>query len=315
MDDKLQRFYRGMYTIRRFEEMAIELYKEGLIGGSYHSCIGQEAVAVGVCSALRTDDYITTTYRGRGQHLAKGAEPYKLFAELLGRVDGYCRGKGGPMHITDVQTGILGANGIVGAGVPISVGAALSARMSGSDRVSVAFFGDGAINQGAVSEALNLAAVWSLPVIFVCENNLYAEMTPFHRSVKNKDLVERAAGFCIPGVMADGNDAEAVFETALAAVERARRGEGPTMIEAKTYRLQGHMFGDTETYRSKDEVAEWRGKDPLERLKWKMLEQGSATEASLAEWERELSAMLEQAAASARLSHEPGPEAIGTDVY
>ncbi|WP_127584731.1 thiamine pyrophosphate-dependent dehydrogenase E1 component subunit alpha [Paenibacillus koleovorans] len=315
MGDKLQRFYRGMRTIRRFEEMAIELYKEGLIGGSYHSYIGQEAVAVGVCSALRNDDYITTTYRGRGQHLAKGADPYKLFAELLGRVDGYCKGKGGPMHITDVQTGILGANGIVGAGVPISVGAALSAQMSGIDRVSVAFFGDGAINQGAVSEALNLAAVWCLPVILVCENNLYSEMTPFHRSVKNKDLVERAAGFCMPGIIVDGNDVEAVFETTSAAVERARRGEGPTMIEAKTYRLQGHMFGDSEMYRSKEEVAAWRGKDPLDRLKRKLLEQGLATESLLAEWDRELTSKLEQAVASARLSPEPGPEAIYADVY
>ncbi|RAV19286.1 pyruvate dehydrogenase (acetyl-transferring) E1 component subunit alpha [Paenibacillus contaminans] len=304
-----------MVTIRNFEEMAIELYKEGLIGGSYHSYIGQEAVAAGVCSALRIDDYITTTYRGRGQHLAKGADPYKLFAELLGREDGYCKGKGGPMHITDMTTGILGANGIVGAGIPIAAGAALSAKMHKTDRVAVAFFGDGAMNQGVASETLNMASLWDLPVVFVCENNLYSEMTPFHRSVKNKDLVERADAFRLPGVIVDGNDAEAVYEVASTAVERARRGGGPTLIEAKTYRLQGHMYGDSEMYRTKEEVANWRKMDPIVRLKQKLLEQGLATEALLAEIEEQAIARLKQAEQSARLSNEPDKEQILLDVF
>lgn len=307
-------FYRQMLTIRRFEEKAIGLYKKGLIGGSYHSYVGQEAVAVGVCGALRTEDYITTTYRGRGQHLAKGADPYRLFAEMLGRVDGYCQGKGGPMHITDVETGILGANGIVAGGIPISVGAALSAQMNKSDRVSVAFFGDGAVNQGVFSESMNLAALWQLPVLFVCENNLYAEMTPLHRSGKNKDLIERAAGFCVPSVIVDGNDVEAVFATTQAAVEQARAGRGPTFIEAKTYRLHGHMQGDAEIYRTKDEVAEWRLKDPILRQKKRLIERGQATEAELTALDEDVEEQLEKAAQAACECAEPGPETITTDI-
>jgi TPP-dependent pyruvate/acetoin dehydrogenase alpha subunit len=307
--------YRVMVTIRQFEEMAIELYKEGLVGGSYHSYIGQEAVAAGVCSALRPNDYMTTTYRGRGQHLAKGADPYKLFAELLGRVDGYCQGKGGPMHITDVQTGILGANGIVAAGVPIAAGAALSVSMSGSDGVAVAFFGDGAVNQGVFSETLNMAALWSLPVLFVCENNLYAEMTPLHRSVKNTKLAERAAAFGMTSVTVDGNDAEAVHQVAKEAVRRARLGEGPTFIEAITYRLQGHMYGDSEIYRAKEEVAEWRGKDPIGRWKHQLLSRGWATEDSLSAIDREVAERLRGAAEAARLSPEPEADAIMSDIF
>jgi len=307
--------YRQMLTIRRFEETAIQLYKKALIGGSYHSYIGQEAVAVGVCGALRADDYITTTYRGRGQHLAKGADPYRLFAELLGRVDGYCQGKGGPMHITDIETGILGANGIVAGGIPISVGAALSAQMNKSNRVSIAFFGDGAVNQGVFSEAMNLAALWQLPVIFVCENNLYAEMTPLHRSLKNKDLIERAAAFCVSSVIVDGNDVEAVLATTKAAVTQARKGKGPTFIEAKTYRLHGHMHGDSEIYRTKKEVAEWRLKDPILRQKNRLIELGRATEAELSALDSEVLELLEKAAAAACECAEPGPETITTDIF
>lgn len=308
-------WYRMMAAIRRFEEMAIELYKEGLVGGSYHSYIGQEAVAAGVCAALRQDDYITTTYRGRGQHLAKGADPSKLFAEILGRVDGYCGGKGGPMHIADVETGILGANGIVAAGVPIAAGAALSAQMGGGSEVSVAFFGDGAINQGVFSETLNMAALWNLPLLFICENNLYAEMTPLHRSVKNVNLAERAAAFGVHSVIVDGNDVEAVHEAAADAVRRARQGEGPTFIEARTYRLQGHMYGDSEIYRTKEEVASWREKDPIGRWKEQLLSRGWVTEASLSDMERETEEWLRDAAEQARLSPEPEKAAIFSDVF
>ncbi|CAK4869435.1 unnamed protein product [Aphanomyces euteiches] len=306
--------YKKMQLIRSFEEQAIELYKEGLVGGSYHSYIGQEAIAVGVCSALRDEDYITTTYRGRGQHLAKGAEPHKLFAEILGKVDGYCKGKGGPMHIAAPEIGILGANGIVGAGVPIAAGGALSAKVMGLDRVSVAFFGDGAMNQGVIYEALNLSALWDLPMIFVCENNEYSEMTPILDSVKVLDFIGRATSLGISSVTVDGNDPEAVYAVTKRAMERAQKGEGPTFIEAKTYRLQGHMYGDSESYRSKDEVQAWREKDPLKRAKQKLIEQALATENEIAQWGAEVIAELAVAVDKARLSPEPEYAEIFTDV-
>lgn len=313
-ETSLLALWRMMVTIRRFEERAIELYKEGLVGGSYHSYIGQEAVATGVCAALRQDDYITTTYRGRGQHLAKGADPYRLYAEILGKEDGYCGGKGGPMHIASPEIGLLGANGIVGAGVPIATGGALSAQMSGLDRVSVAFFGDGAINQGAYYEAANLAALWKLPLILVCENNLYSEMTPIQDSVADTDLTKRGTMVGIPSVVVDGNDAELVLAEMTAAVERARRGDGPTFIEAKTYRLQGHMYGDPETYRSKEEVQKWRSRDPLTLAARALEERGLATAGELAEAERAIVAELEAAATRAKAAKEPDAASIYTEV-
>ncbi|OCT15431.1 pyruvate dehydrogenase (acetyl-transferring) E1 component subunit alpha [Paenibacillus pectinilyticus] len=314
MGNSLADFYRKMLLIREFEEQAIELYKEGLVGGSYHSYIGQEAVAVGVCSALREDDYITTTYRGRGQHLAKGADPQKLFAEILGKAEGYCKGKGGPMHIAAPEIGILGANGIVGAGVPIAAGGALSAKMQGLDRVSVTFFGDGAMNQGALYEAMNLAALWDLPMLFICENNEYSEMTPIRDSVKVEDFIGRAASLGIVSVSVDGNDPEAVYAESVRAVNRARSGQGPTFIEAKTYRLQGHMYGDSESYRSKDEVQSWREKDPIKRAKARLLEDAAVTESGLAIWHTELLARLSDAVHGARNSTEPDHIEIYTDV-
>jgi TPP-dependent pyruvate/acetoin dehydrogenase alpha subunit len=307
-------FYRKMLQIRRFEEQAIELYKEGLVGGSYHSYIGQEAVAVGVCSALRKDDYLTNTYRGRGQHLAKGAEPKRLMAEVLGKVTGYCKGKGGPMHITDLENGILGANGIVAAGIPIAVGAALNAKMAGIDRVSVTFFGDGAINQGAFYEAANLAAIWDLPVLFICENNLYSEMTPIQLSLKNKDLIERAEGLCIPGVIVDGNDVEAVFETTKEAVSKARKGKGPIFIEAKTYRLGGHMYGDSESYRTKEEVSSWWQKEPIQLLGEKMIANNEVTQEQLDRWDQTVMQEIQDAVEFAKQSQEPSFDEIFTDV-
>lgn len=314
MKNKLELFYRKMLLIRRFEEQAIELYKEGLIGGSYHPYIGQEAVAVGVCGALRNDDYMTNTYRGRGQHLAKGASPERLFAELLGKATGYCKGKGGPMHITDVEHGILGANGIVGAGIPIAAGAALSAKMSKSDRVSVTFFGDGAINQGAFYEAANMAATWELPLILICENNLYAEMTPIQSSLKNEHLVERAEGLCIPGIIVDGNDVEAVFQATAHAVAKARKGDGPTFIEAKTYRLGGHMYGDSESYRTKEEVASWWKREPINRLGERLMENYSIEIRQLERWDQEILQEIAEAVEYARQSPEPDYSEIFEDV-
>lgn len=311
---RLIEFYKQMLLIRRFEEQAIELYKEGLIGGSYHPYIGQEAVAVGVCQALQPDDYMTNTYRGRGQHLAKGADPKKLYAEILGKATGYCKGKGGPMHIADLEHGILGANGIVGGGIPIAVGAALTAKMSGTNRIAVTFFGDGAINQGAFYEAANLAAVWNLPVLFICENNMYSEMTPIKDAARNSHLSERAAAFAIPGITVDGNDVEAVYEAAAEAAARARRGEGPALIEADTYRLSGHMYGDSESYRTRQEVDQWWQKEPLLRLKEKIIAKGLATGEAIRQWDEQIQFRIKEAVEFSRSSPEPDLDELFTDV-
>jgi len=307
--------YKKMLFIRRFEEECIELYKQGLIGGSLHSYIGQEAVAVGVIMNLRKDDYITMTYRGRGHALAKGADEKKLLAEMLGRVDGYCRGKGGPMHIVSVEHGILGANAIVGGGIPIAVGAALSAQYQENDRVTVTFFGDGTVNQGAFHEALNIAAIWDLPVVFVCENNLYSEMTRIADMVKNEDLAERAAAYGMPGVVVDGNDLESVYQVAKNAIDVARQGGGPTLIEAKTYRLVGHMYGDSETYRTKEEVELWRKREPLKRLRERILEKDPNFNDEIERMEREISNRLNQAVEFAKKSPEPDLTEIFEHVY
>ncbi|GIM44957.1 pyruvate dehydrogenase E1 component subunit alpha [Collibacillus ludicampi] len=312
---KAEEAWRKMNVIRAFEEKSIELYKQGLMGGSLHSYIGQEAVATGVCMNLNTDDYITMTYRGRGQAIAIGADPYKLFAEMLGRKDGYCKGKGGPMHIACRELGILGANGIVGAGIPIAVGSALTAKYRKKGQIAVTFFGDGATNQGAFHEALNLAAILKLPIVFVCENNLYSEMTPIKYSTLNEDLAERGAAYRIPSIVVDGNDVRAVFEATKAAVNRARLGEGPTFIEAKTYRLAGHMFGDAETYRSKEEVAEWRQKEPIKRFQQVCLQEQLLDEQRLNEIQNQIYKEIDTAAQQAMEAEQPGMEEIFTDVY
>ena len=276
--EQLLALYERMRLIRRFEERAIDLWKEGLVGGSIHPYIGQEAVAVGVCSVLRDDDLMTMTYRGRGQFLAKGGDPSGMYAELLGRAGGVCKGKGGPMHLCDLKHGILGANGIVGAGVPIAVGAAYALKRMKTDRVAVTFFGDGATNQGALHEGLNLAAVWKAPLVMICENNRYSEMTPIKDSIAVKHLTERAAGHGLRAEQVDGYDVLAVQQAVSAAVSRARAGEGPTFLEVHTYRLLGHMVGDPEPYRSKDEVACERAKDPVPAFRSRLVTQGIAEE-------------------------------------
>lgn len=302
----LRQMYKMMLLIRRFEEKCVEFYKNGEIRGSLHPCIGQEATAVGACAALRRDDYMTCTYRGHGQALAKGLDPKEAMAELLGRQTGCSRGKGGSMHFTDPAVGLLGENAIVGAGVPIAVGAALTARLDRSDRVAITFFGDGAINQGALLEALNLAAIWQLPLIFFCENNLYSEMTPIKAMVKPEQLIERAAGFGIPGVRVDGYDPIAVYEVTRAAVEQARRGEGPTFIEAMTYRLFGHMVGDTEPYRTKEEVAEWRQRDSITTFPQRLIDEFGFTPAEIEAVKTEVAA--EMAEISQFALNSPWPE-------
>ena len=259
----LRRMYRTMLLIRRFEEQAVAFFMSGELRGSLHPCIGQEATAVGAVFPLRSDDYLTCTYRGHGQAIAKGLDPKEGMAELLGRRTGCSQGLGGSMHYTDLSVGLLGENAIVGAGAPIAVGAALRAKLDRTGQVAMSIFGDGAINQGALLEALNLAAAWQAPVIFLCENNLYSEMTPIRSMVGTATLAERAAGFGWTTMTVDGYDPIAVYETTSQAVEHARSGRGPVFIEAMTYRLFGHMVGDTEPYRTKEEVAQWRAKDPI----------------------------------------------------
>ncbi len=262
--------YRRMCLIRSFEEHARDLYMQGRVRGATHIYIGEEAVAVGACAALRRDDYITSTHRGHGHCLAKGGRPTAMMAELLGKATGYCHGKGGSMHIADLEVGILGANGIVGGGIPIATGAAYSSKYRGSEQLVCCFFGDGALNQGIFHESANMAGLWKLPVIYLCEENKYAEFSPNASFFPVRDLTVRAAPYGFPGVAVDGNDALAVYETVRAAVERARSGEGPTLIVADTYRIEGHTIGDPLTLRPKDETEAWRKRDPILRL-WQTL--------------------------------------------
>ncbi|BBH24240.1 acetoin:2,6-dichlorophenolindophenol oxidoreductase subunit alpha [Paenibacillus baekrokdamisoli] len=314
-EDRVLQAWRLLNLIREFEEKSIEMYKEGLMGGSLHSYIGQEAVAAGMGMVMAEQDYMTMTYRGRGQALAKGADPFRLFAEMMGRIDGYCKGKGGPMHIASPELGILGANGIVGAGIPIAVGAAFTSKLKKLERVSVTFFGDGATNQGAFHEGLNLAAVFKLPVVFVCENNLYSEMTPIKESLLNEHIAERGAAYRIPSVIVDGNDIRAVYEVGQEAMARARAGGGPTFIEAKTYRLVGHMFGDSESYRERAEVESWRKKEPLTQFRELCRNRNLLSEESLSAVTEEIRTQIGDAYERARKASEPELEEIFTHVY
>jgi pyruvate dehydrogenase E1 component alpha subunit len=311
----LLQIYRMMLLIRRFEEQCVEFYKSGEIRGSLHPCIGQEATAVGACYALRKDDYMTCTYRGHGQALAKGLDPSEAMAELLGRRTGCSKGKGGSMHFTDPNIGLLGENAIVGAGVPIAVGAALSAQLDRTDRVSITFFGDGAVNQGVFAEALNLAAVWNAPVVFFCENNLYSEMTPIGEMVKLEQLADRAAGFGIPGVTVDGYDPVAVYGATLAAVDRARSGGGPTFVEAMTYRLVGHMIGDTEPYRTQEEVAEWRARDPVHTFPQRLIEEFGVSQAEVEAAQAEVEDHMAEVVRFALESPWPSAAEIAEDIF
>ena len=255
-----------MWTIRRFEEAVDELFARGLMHGTMHLSIGQEASATGACLAMQEDDLITSTHRGHGHCIAKGADLERMMAELLAKETGYCRGRGGSMHIADVSKGNLGANGIVAGGIPIAVGAALAQTMKRTNRVVLSFFGDGAANEGAFHEAVNLAAVWNLPVVFLCENNRYGMSMSTERAFKIEHISERAAGYGIPGVTIDGNDVQAVYDESALAIERARSGGGPTLIEAETYRWKGHSKSDKNLYRTKQEIDDWKSRDPIVRF-------------------------------------------------
>jgi acetoin:2,6-dichlorophenolindophenol oxidoreductase subunit alpha len=313
--DRLLGMYTRMVQIRAFEDAAGKNFADGLIPGFVHLYAGEEAVAVGVCAHLTDDDFITSTHRGHGHCIAKGVDIPGMVAELMGKSTGVCKGKGGSMHIADVDKGMLGANGIVGGGLPLACGAALTAKTQGRGAVAVSFFGDGASNQGTFHESLNLAAIWKLPVVFVCENNGYAEATPFHYHCSVGDVANRAGGYEIPGVVVDGLDLFSVYEAAGAAIERARRGEGPTLIEAKTYRYYGHFQGDTITYRLEEEVSKFRERDPITSARKYMIDQGIATEDELNAIDKEVVSELDRAWDDAKAAPWPEPEATLEDVY
>jgi pyruvate dehydrogenase E1 component alpha subunit len=263
-----------MWTTRRFEEAVDDLFARGLMHGTMHLSIGQEASATGACMALRDDDAITSTHRGHGHCIGKGADLTRMMAELLAKETGYCRGRGGSMHIADVATGNLGANGIVGGGIPIAAGAALAYQLRGEDHVVACFFGDGATNEGAFHEAVNLAAIWKLPVVFICENNKYGMSFSTEKSMAVDTIAERASAYGIPGVGVDGNDVAAVYDVVHAAVERARAGDGPTLVESVTYRHKGHSKSDKNLYRTREEISEWRDKDPILQFEGVVRERG-----------------------------------------
>ncbi len=313
--DTLIEMYRKMLQIRHFEEGIWYVYTHGLMSGLAHLYIGEEAVAVGACFTLRDDDYITSTHRGHGHCIAKGGQLDRMMAEVMGKRDGYCKGKGGSMHIADLSIGILGANGIVAGGFGIATGAAFSAKRKGTDQVAVCFFGDGAVNQGIMLETMNLASIWKLPVVFICENNQYGEYTAAKDVTSCQNIADKAAATDIPGVMIDGNDVIVVYETVKEAVERARKGEGATLIECQTYRWGGHHVGDPGAYRSDEELAEWKAKDPIKRFSDKLLSDKLATENELEAIEEQVKKEIEDAIEFGKNSPFPSPEEVEEDVY
>jgi len=307
--------YRQMLLIRNFETRAAEEFARGNINGHIHTYAGEEAVAVGVCANLRDDDLITSTHRGHGHCIAKGGEVKYMMAELFGRRTGYCKGKGGSLHIADISLGILGANGIVGAGIPIALGGGLSAQLKGTDSVCISFFGDGASNQGTFHESLNLASIWKLPVIFIAENNQYAQTTPQKYHMNVKSISERATAYGIPGVLVDGNDVMAVYETAREAVRKARVGAGPTLVECMTYRQRGHYEGENMGYRTQAEVDDWKRRDPIPRFRQQLVKMGIVAEAEAKQIEDSCQREIEDAIRFANESPYPSPEETLEDVY
>jgi pyruvate dehydrogenase E1 component alpha subunit len=313
--ERLVHMYERMLLIRRFDEQARELFKRNLIRGTTHTYTGQEAVAVGACTALTQDDYITSTHRGHGHCIAKGGDPKAMMAELLGRATGYCKGKGGSMHIADMDLGILGANGIVGGGIGIATGAAFTCQYLHTDRVALTFFGDGAINQGVFYEVANMASLWKLPVIYLCEENQYAQFSAAKNTLPVPDLSIRAAGFNMPGMVVEGNDVLAVYKVVSDLVRRARGGEGPALLVAKTYRLEGHTVGDPLTYRPKGEADLWWEKDPIPHFKKYLLENRVLTEDEAKAIEIRARAKIMEAVDFALNSPHPDVGELWKDVY
>jgi len=307
--DTLLAMYRVMVTIREFEEQLYYLFLTEAMPGTMHQYTGQEAIAAGACAALRPTDYIISTHRGHGHAITKGVSLRSLMAEIFAKDTGCCRGMGGSMHFSEPSVGMLGATAIVGGGIPIATGAALSAKLRGKDQVAVCFFGDGASNEGTFHESLNQAGVWKLPVIYVCENNLYGFSVPFSAASVLPDIAPRAASYGFPGIIVDGNDVLAVYEATLAAVARAREGAGPTLIECKTYRHRGHSRFEKSTYRSNEELQAWLQKDPLPRFRAILIQEGVITEQDAEGIRQEVQEDLEDAISFARQSPEPPPDA------
>lgn len=312
--ERLVSMLHTMLLIRAFEEKADELFALGRVHGTMHLSLGQEAVATGVCAALRPDDYILSTHRGHGHCLAKGADAGLMMAEFLGKETGYCRGRGGSMHIADVSGGNLGANGIVAGGLPIATGVGLSIQVRETGQVCVAFFGDGATNEGAFHESVNLASIWRLPVVFVCENNQYAMSMPVRKSMRIERISERAAAYGIPGLTVDGTDVLAVYEATEAAVALARSGGGPTLLECATYRYKGHSKSDRQRYRTRDEVEAWRRRDPIVQLRARLIAGGVVTDGAAA-MEAETRSAIDDALRFAEESPEPDPASLLDGVY
>ncbi len=305
-----------MLMVRAFEEKAGELFQQNLIPGFIHLSIGEEASSVGTCSVLRPDDYVASTHRGHGHLIAKGADPQLMFAELFGKATGYCKGKGGSMHIADFSLGILGANGVVGGGFPIIVGAGLSIKLRNTDQIGVVFFGDGAANRGTFHEAANMAAIWKLPVIFVCENNLYASTTPVAYSLAGGSVAARASAYGIPGHITDGNDILEVRKIVARAVKRAREGKGPSIVENRTYRYRGHFEGDPQKYRSKQEVESFRKKhDPIEKFKRILKKEGTLSDRRYEDMREKVALKIEEAVRSAQEAPLPDPEEALDDLF
>jgi pyruvate dehydrogenase E1 component alpha subunit len=313
--DLLAELFRRMVLVREFELRAIDERRAGLIPGFIHSCVGQEASAIGACLALEAEDVITSTHRGHGHLIGKGGDPRYMMAELAARSTGYCRGRGGSLHMADFDLGILGANGIVAGGIPIAVGAAVGMSMRRERQIALSFFGDGAVNEGAFHEAANLAGLWRLPVIFLCENNLYGEGTPQSKQAPVTDLAVRAEGYGFPGVVVDGQDVLAVYQAVKEAAERARAGDGPSFVEAKTYRYRGHYEGDPQVYRLPGELEAWQARDPIPAFRQRLLDGGSLDEAALAQIETGVQAELDEAVAFAKAAPIPQPEEALQGVY
>lgn len=309
---------KKMLEIRYFEEKVVDQYARGAVPGLAHLYIGEEAVAVGACMNLTKDDYITSTHRGHGHCIAKGGELKPMMAELFGKRTGYCKGKGGSMHIAAFDKGILGAMGIVGSGAPIAVGAALGVKKQKLDRVVLCFFGDGASNQGTIHEAMNFASLHKLPVIFICENNLYGISVAQHRHQAIKDIAVRAAGYNMPGIIVDGMDVLAVYEAVNKAVKRAKSGEGPTLVECKTYRFRGHHEGDPNLglrYRTKEEMEQWKERCPIKCFKEKLLKEKIANKKEIDHIEEDVKRRVEEAFEFAMASPFPSPEEIYDDLF
>ena len=311
----LMDIYLVMNQIRGFEEKALQFFQEDKLRGSVHLYIGQEAIAAAVIALLTDQDYITSTHRGHGHGIAKSRDLKRAFAELMGKETGFCKGRGGSMHICDLDKGNLGANAIVGGGLPIAVGGALAQKMRGVNNVTVTFFGDGASNQGTFHESLNLASVWKLPVVFICENNGFGISVPASQSTSVEDVSVRASGYNMPGRTIDGNDVIEILDTFSECLERARAGQGPSLIEAKTYRWKGHWTGDPEVYRTREEVESWVAKCPIKRLKQYLLENKLATENELTLIEQQAEHEVQEAVDFAAASPEPDPSTVLDDVF